>query len=84
MFELPESAADCEFVFRATTAPDWEGAIASKDAEMRVDANGRRRALLRGLALDELVVGVRSIGVDGAKSRVATPPDPDRMTRRTR
>ncbi len=84
MFELPESAADCEFVFRATTAPDWEGAMASKDAEMRIDDNGRRRALLRSLALDELVVGVRSIGVDGAKSRVATPPDPDRMTRRTR
>jgi hypothetical protein len=51
---------------------------------MRGDDNGRRRALLTGLALDELVVGVRSIGADGAKSRVATPPDPDRMTRRTR
>ena len=71
-------------MFRATTAPEWEGVIASKDAQMRGDDNGRRRALLTGLALDELVVGVRSIGADGAKSRVATPPDPDRMTRRTR
>lgn len=83
-FELPADATDCEFVWRATTAPDWEGVVASKDAAIRSDDKGRRHALLRGLALDELVVGVRSIGVDGAKSRVAVPPDPDRMTRRGR
>ncbi len=83
-FALPPDAADCEFVWRATTAPDWEGVVASKDARMRGDERGRRRALLPGLALDELVVGVRSIGADGAKSRVAIPPDPDRMMRRAR
>ncbi len=83
-FDLPADAADCEFVWRMTTAPDWEGVVASKDADVRTDEKGRRRALLRGLALDELVVGVRSIGADGARSRVAVPPDPDRMTRRGR
>lgn len=83
-FELPEAAADCEFVWRATTAPDWEGVVASKDAKSAGDGKGRRRALLPGLALDDLVVGVRSLGADGARSRVATPPDPDRMMRRAR
>lgn len=83
-FDLPRTAVSCEFVWRATTAPDWEGVIAASDASLRTDEKGRTRALLKGLALDDLVVGVRSIGADGAKSRVATPPDPDRMTRRTR
>lgn len=77
-FDLPAAAAGCEFVFRATTAPDWEGVVAAKDAQVATDAKGRTRALLKGLALDDLVVGVRSLSRDGARSRVATPPEPDR------
>jgi hypothetical protein len=38
--------------------------------------------LLRGLCLDDLVVGVRSVGADGARSRAVTPPEPERSTMR--
>ncbi|MEQ1632013.1 MAG: M20/M25/M40 family metallo-hydrolase [Planctomycetota bacterium] len=80
-FDVPASAAGFEFVVRATTAPDWESALEQERVAARGDENGRRRALLRSVALDDLVVGLRSVGRDGARSRAATPPDPDRMQR---
>ena len=86
-FEVPAAAASFEFVQRLTTSPDWEGVIAAANVEATVEtkvaatANGRRRALLKGAVLDDLVIGLRSIGGDGARSRAATPPDPDRMQR---
>ena len=78
-FELPAGVEDCEFVWRKTTAPDWEGAIARADAKVEDAGRGRLRAQLKGLCLDDLVVGVRSVGKDGARSRVATPPEPERL-----
>ncbi|MGE3171405.1 MAG: M20/M25/M40 family metallo-hydrolase [Planctomycetota bacterium] len=82
-FELPDGVTDCEFVWRETTAPDWQGAIALAAAGVAADGAGTRRtARLRGLCLDDLVVGVRSVGADGARSRVATPPEPDRFQQR--
>lgn len=79
-FELPSDVDDCEFVWRKTTAADWEGVIARADAAVApARQGGRLTARLRGLCLDDLVVGVRSIGRDGSRSRVATPPEPDRF-----
>jgi hypothetical protein len=40
------------------------------------------RATLPGVCLDDAVVGVRSVGPDGSRSRVATPPEPDRLEQR--
>lgn len=80
-FELPDGAIDCEFVWRDTTAADWEGAISSLAAG--VERSGtRRRATLVGICLDDVVVGVRTVGADGSRSRVATPPEPDRFDMR--
>jgi hypothetical protein len=52
---------------------------AGKPAPVR---EGRLRATLPGVCLDDAVVGVRSIGADGSRSRVATPPEPDRVDQR--
>lgn len=82
-FELPEGVTDYEFVWRETTAPDWEGVVPRDGAEVAAGRGGLR-ASLPGLCLDDLVVGVRSIGADGSRSRVATPPEPDRFSQRPR
>jgi hypothetical protein len=71
-----EGAARYELVWRATTAPDWEGSKLLADDDVR-DQRGQLSATLTGLCLDDIVVGVRSIAADGARSRVATPPEPD-------
>ncbi len=82
-FELPAGTTECEFVWRPTTAPDWHGVIARADANVVAgDRPGRFTATLAGLCLDDLVVGVRSIGADGARSRVVVPPEPDRFQQR--
>jgi hypothetical protein len=83
-FSLPAGVSDYEFVWRDTTAPDWEGVIARADAPVRDAPQGRRVATLRGICLDDVVVGVRTIGKDGARSRVATPPEPERTLQRPR
>ena len=81
VYELPPGVDRCEFVWRETTAADWTHTIdmlAGKPA-----ARGSRwRACLEGVCLDDAVVGVRSVGQDGSKSRVATPPEPDRLEQR--
>lgn len=82
VFELPPSAADVEFVWRATTAPDWQHVVAASAANLQPGRGNQRRATLPGVCLDDVVVGVRSIARDGSRSRVATPPEPDRFDQR--
>jgi hypothetical protein len=82
VFEPPASAADVEFVWRATTAPDWQHVIASGAANVQPGRGAQRRATLAGVCLDDVVVGVRSVAADGSRSRVATPPEPDRFDQR--
>ena len=82
-FQVADGVENYEFVWRDTTAADWQGVIAKKDARVRPTGRGQRlQATLEGLCIDDLVVGVRSIGPDGARSRVATPPEPDRLRQR--
>ena len=71
-------------VRRPTSAPDWTHAIAAVDAAPAATRSGRMLATLRSVVLDDVVVGVRSIGRDGSRSRVATPPEPDRFDQRPR
>jgi hypothetical protein len=81
-FELPPGVQDCEFVFRDTTAPDWTGALRRAEVRLERDRRGREQAILPGVCLDDVVVGVRSVGPDGSRSRVAVPPEPDRFDQR--
>lgn len=81
-FELPKDVATCEYVWRETTAADWQGVIPMADAKIFDAADGRRTALLTGICLDDVVVGIRSVGKNGARSRVATPPEPERILHR--
>jgi len=68
-----------EVVWRQTTAADWEHAKLIDQPQ-----RGRRgiQALLDDVCLDDVVVGVRSVGKDGSRSRVTTPPEPDRFNLR--
>jgi hypothetical protein len=84
VYDLPAAAAAVEFVWRETTSPDWTNVVdAAAAAPVQVE-NARWRATLAGVCLDDVVVGVRSIGADGSRSRVATPPEPERFDQRRR
>lgn len=82
VFEPPVGAAAVEFVWRATTAPDWQHVVAGADAAITAGRGALQRATLAGVCLDDVVVGVRAIGMDGSRSRVTTPPEPDRFDQR--
>lgn len=84
VFELPPGVTQCEFVWRATTDADWTHVIDQATAALRPTRSDRILATLPDVCLDDAVVGVRSIGADGARSRVATPPEPDRFDQRPR
>ncbi|MCB9878865.1 MAG: M20/M25/M40 family metallo-hydrolase [Planctomycetes bacterium] len=84
VFELPAGVNDFEFVWRETTEPDWTHVVPAAQAEVRRANSGRNLATLRGVCLDDVVVGVRTIGGDGSRSRVATPPEPERFLQRPR
>ncbi len=81
--QLAPGTEDFELVWRETTAADWQGAVARADAQVREGRQGLV-ATLPGVCLDDVVVGVRAIGKDGSRSRVATPPEPDRFSQRPR
>jgi hypothetical protein len=81
-FALPAGVTDYEFVWRETTEPDWTHVVAQQDARVKVGRGRSVTARLTGVCLDDVVVGVRSIGPNGARSRVATPPEPDRFAQR--
>jgi len=82
VYSLPAGISRCEFVWRETTAPDWTNVVAMADGKPVEQRNGRWMATLAGVCLDDVVVGVRSMGADGARSRVAVPPEPDRFDQR--
>ncbi|HZN39958.1 MAG TPA: M20/M25/M40 family metallo-hydrolase [Planctomycetota bacterium] len=82
VYELPSGVERCEFVWRETTAADWTHTIDMAAAKPSVARGNRWRACLEGVCLDDAVVGVRSVGPDGSRSRVATPPEPDRLEQR--
>jgi hypothetical protein len=84
VYEPPPGDGTVEFVWRPTTAPDWTHTIAIADAAPKATSSGRVLATLRGVVLDDVVVGVRSLGRDGSRSRVATPAEPDRFDQRPR
>ena len=66
-------AAAYEAVWRLTTAPDWEHArLLGPDTQ----------AVLADVLLDDVVVGVRSVGADGSRSMATTPPEPDALAQR--
>jgi len=69
-----------EVVWRQTTAPDWEGSRIIVEP-----GRGRRGGLayvLKGVCIDDNVVGIRVVGKDGSRSRVTTPPEPDSFNQR--
>lgn len=84
VYELPAGAARAEFVWRPTTAPDWTHVVGQDQAAPKPTRSDRLLATLAGVCLDDVVVGVRSVGADGSRSRVATPPEPDRFDARPR
>lgn len=73
-FTPVEGAHAYELVWRDTTAPDWEGArlIAQPQRSRR-----GLRARLEGVCVDDVVVGVRAVAKDGARSPARTPTEPD-------
>lgn len=83
VYESAEGVA-CEFVWRETTDADWTHTIDMATAAPRTTTSGRWLATLPNVCLDDVVVGVRSLGADGSRSRVATPPEPDRFDQRPR
>lgn len=73
-----EGASAYEFVWRATTAPDWEGALLVPATALEFGGrNASARQVLKGVCIDDVVVGVRSVGADGSRSRVTAAPEPD-------
>ena len=83
-FKLPDGVTRCEFLWRETTAADWTHVMPMSEANPQPTRSGRLLARMPGVCLDDVVVGVRSISASGARSRVATPPEPDRFAQRPR
>lgn len=84
VFVPSANAAASEFVWRETTDADWTHVVDEAAAALVPLAGGRVQATLAGVCLDDVVVGVRAVGRDGSRSRVATPPEPDRFDRQRR
>lgn len=80
--QLPAGATRFEFVVRDTTAPDWTQVVSMTDAGAVADDRGRFTATIRGTCIDDVVVGARTIGANGSRSRVAVAPEPDRFQQR--
>ena len=84
VFEPPAGCERFEVVWRETTEPDLTHTIDMATAKPRATASRRLLATFPGVCLDDVVVGVRSVGADGSRSRTATPPEPDRFEQRPR
>jgi hypothetical protein len=63
---------------------DWTNVVDAAAAALVPLGGGRMQATLAGVCLDDVIVGVRAIGADGSRSRVATPPEPDRFDQQRR
>ncbi|MEO0481973.1 MAG: M28 family peptidase [Planctomycetota bacterium] len=82
-FGLVGGAAGYEIVWRDTTSPDWEGSRVVSPDEVQVDERGVWATVrLEGVCIDDVVVGVRSISEDGARSRATAAPEPDNFSAR--
>jgi len=81
-FKLPEGVKKYEFVWRETTEADWTNVVPMAGATIKAARGGRMMARIPGVCLDDVVVGMRTISASGARSRVATPPEPDRFAQR--
>lgn len=79
-WRAPQPDTAFELLWRATTAADWEGARLVNRAES--DTRGSFTATLTGVCVDDVVIGVRSVAPDGARSRAATPAEPDALDQR--
>ena len=84
VFQLPDGVTRCEFVWRETTEADWTHVMSMAEVGAVAGRGGRMLARMPGVCLDDVVVGVRAISAAGARSRVATPPEPDRFAQRPR
>ncbi len=84
VYEPAPGATAVEFVWRETTEPDWTHVIPMAAANPQPTRSERMLGTLAGVCLDDVVVGVRSLGADGSRSRVATPSEPDRFDQRPR
>ena len=73
-------ASDYEAVWRATTAPEWEHSKPLRGATQ--NQRGQFSTVLTDVCIDDVVIGVRSVGPDGARSRAITPPEPDAIDQR--
>lgn len=69
-----------EVLWRPTTSADWADSRPIRGAT--TNARGQLGWSLVGVCIDAVVVGVRSVGADGARSRAITPPEPDALDQR--
>ena len=76
-----DGVAGYEAVWRDTTSPDWEESLLL-ESDAIVARNGQLRYILKDVCVDDVVVGIRSVAVDGARSRVQAPPEPDALSNR--
>lgn len=81
-FRLPQGVTRYEFVWRETTEADWTNVVPMDEVKLSRGRRGTAVARLADVCLDDVVVGVRTISASGARSRVATPPEPDRFAQR--
>ncbi len=72
-----------EAVWRDTTAATWTG-VRVLAAGALSEQRGRIKVALKGVCLDDAVVGLRTVAADGSRSRVVTPPEPDAFSNRRR
>lgn len=75
-----DGAAAYEVVWRDTASADWEQAKLFKADDLEFGGRGNSATVtLDGICIDDVVVGVRSVASDGARSRVTAAPEPDAM-----
>ena len=82
-FGLVDGASGYELVWRDTTAADWESSRVFAMDELDVGPRGdSARVRLEGVCIDDVVVGIRSIAQNGARSRATAAPEPDNFSAR--
>ncbi len=81
-FRLPKGVTRYEFVWRETTEADWTNVVSMDEVTLKQGRRDTTVARIPDVCLDDVVVGMRTISASGARSRVATPPEPDRFAQR--
>ena len=77
--ETPIYQTGWEIVWRNSTAADWQDSVF-----VPVGDNGGFSLVLKQVLLDDSIVGVRSVSVDGCRSRASVVPEPGTRRRRRR